>query len=126
MALDIWQSPFLTPTPAPRSGRPAASGHAFDDESAVGRVGEPDRQYFLVFGQVVSAFHRRGVCEPEDDDPLQLWPAFKQFGGTAPGQKAAPILRDCGGYRRPIGLHRGRIPDLDFSDEIGRLIGSSR
>ena len=67
---------------------------AFDDEDAAGRVGEPDRQNFLVFRRVVPAFRRCGIGEFEDDDPLWLGSAFDEFGGAAAGQVAAAILGD--------------------------------
>src|SRR5260370_9681477 len=75
--------------------------HAFDDEGTAGRIGEPDRQYFLVFRRMVPALHRRGVGEFENDDSLRLQSALDQFGGAASRQVAAAILCDRGGSRRP-------------------------
>jgi hypothetical protein len=49
-------------------------------------------------------------------------PPFDQFGGAAPCQEAAAILRDHGGDRRPLGLHRFLVGDLEFDDEIGRHV----
>src|SRR6266478_125742 len=96
--------------------------HAFDDEGTAGRVGEPGRQYFLVFRRIVPALHRRDVGEFEDDHPFRLRSAFGQFGSTAPGQVAAAILCDGGGNRRPIGLVPGGVGNVDFGDEIGRHV----
>jgi hypothetical protein len=82
--------------------------YAFDNEGAAGRVVEPARQYFLIFGRIVPALHRRRVREFEDDDPFGRRSAFDEFGGAAAGQEAAAILRNRGGDRRPVGRSQSR------------------
>src|SRR5262249_56924770 len=59
------------------------------------------------------------VGEFKDNDALGLGPALDEFGCARPRKKAAAILRDRGPDRRPVGLHRFRIGDLEFDDEIG-------
>src|SRR5215472_9622051 len=92
---------------------------ALDDEGACGRVVEPAGQDFLVLGRVVPAPERCRVGEFQDDDPFWLWPAFDQFGRAGAGEEATAILLDRGADRRPIGLHRGIVRDLEFDNEVG-------
>src|SRR6516162_6446095 len=93
--------------------------HALDNEGTAGRIVEASGQDFLVFGGIVPALERRFVSEFKNDDAFGLRPAFDQFGGSCPRQEAAAILLDRGADRRPVGLHRGRVGDLQFDDEIG-------
>ena len=92
---------------------------ALDNEGACGRVVEPAGQDLLVFRRIVPALERRRVAEFQDGDALRLGPALDQFGGAGPYEEAAAILLDRGADRRPVGLHRGRVGDLEFDDELG-------
>src|SRR5215469_4767752 len=120
-------------TVAVRSGSPASDlrkfalllfggfflTHALDDEGACGRVVEPGGQDFLVFGGMVPALERSSVGEFQDNDAFGLRPALDQFGRAGQNEVAAAILFDRGADRIPVGLHCGRVGDLEFDNERG-------
>src|SRR6266702_8401936 len=100
--------------------------HTLDENQPALQGGSPPLQRLGVFRRGVpfaQTFHRGKF---DDDDVLHRRAALGNLSGAAANQIAAAIVRDRFGRNAAIGLEGNGIAHLEFGNDVGRHLPTSR